>query len=152
MTTHTPMATLLLSHNHAVPLKQAPALSPEDFTELFRSLEAQGWEVVHLGHPHWISKVSHPDQDAASMGQAVAEALRSQRRTHGCLVDYAVLALGGRKDGSGSSGSPLEPGCWGVDVVETPNGRVFLDSIGWTALSAARPSDGVFSVVLEPGD
>ena len=60
-----------------------------------------------------------------------------------------ILVLGGIKTTPAASPSPdgLQPGNWGVDVVETLSGDTFLRSIGWDAAIAQKPADSVFKVV-----
>jgi hypothetical protein len=80
------------------------------------------------------------------MAQELVKAWKQYRLIKKHNVDHHWLALGGRKDTSGSPGSPLTLGSWGVDVVECGNPDAFLESINWNALKVGRPSDAVFEV------
>ena len=88
--------------------------------------------------------------DAPRFAEELVAGWASLRSDDGHGVDHGILALGGRKDTSAASSSPLGLGAWGVDVVETPDPVAFLESIQWEQLKAGRPADGVFEVLHMP--
>ena len=45
-----------------------------------------------------------------------------------------------------SAPDALQPGEWGVDVVETADGNTFLQAIAWEATIASKSADSVFKV------
>ncbi|NET48094.1 MAG: DUF2656 domain-containing protein [Merismopedia sp. SIO2A8] len=145
------MTRLLLSHNHNVSDATAPALSPEEFCKVFASTlpAADGWTVEAIAHPHWLCAVT-TEQSPQDVGTALVNALVTYRQTTlQTPLNYVVLALGGLKTSPPTSNSPtaLQPGEWGVDIVETPDSEAFLTEINWDTLAAARPADGVFNVM-----
>ena len=145
------MTRLLLSHNHNIPDTLAPALSNEQFCEAFAAAltPAEGWTVTSIPHPHWQCAVT-TDKPASEVGAALVNALSAYRQSQlNAAPTYKILALGGLKTSPPTSDSPhaLQPGEWGVDVVETVDADAFLAEINWDALSAARPADGIFKVV-----
>ena len=145
------MTRLLLSHNHNIPDTLAPALSNDQFCEAFAATltPADGWTVTSIPHPHWQCAVT-TDKPTSEVGPALVKALIAYRQTQ-LQADptYKVLALGGLKTSPPTSDSPhaLQPGEWGVDIVETIDAEAFLAEINWDTLSAARPADGIFKVI-----
>ena len=102
-------------------------------------------EAEALSHPHWLVRIES-ELAVDEMAQELVKAWKQYRLIQKHDVNHNWLALGGRKDTTGSPGSPLIQGSWGVDVVECSNPDAFLDSINWNALKAGRPSDAVFEV------
>lgn len=144
------MTRLLLSHNHNIPDTLAPALSKEQFSEAFAAALSpkDGWTVTAIPHPHWQCAIT-TDKSAQEVGPALVNALITFRQNQLQVTPaYKVLALGGLKTSPPTSDSPhaLQPGEWGVDIVETIDADAFLTAINWDALSAARPTDGIFKV------
>lgn len=150
---------MLLSHNFDVSPERVPALSREAFTEVFRTgLSAHPTLKCRMvAHPHWTVEVLFPTAEfaPAQVGELCAEALARQRRQQ---VSSAlpkilpeILVLGGIKTTPPTSGSPdaLQPGDWGVDVVETESGDAFLQGINWNATIAQKSADMVFKVELK---
>ncbi|MCY7283047.1 MAG: DUF2656 domain-containing protein [Cyanobacteria bacterium CAN_BIN43] len=41
----------------------------------------------------------------------------------------------------------LQPGNWGVDVVETTSAAKFLEAIAWETTVAQKPGESIFKVV-----
>lgn len=147
------MTRLLLSHNHNISDTLAPALSNEQFCEAFASTltSDDGWTVTAIPHPHWQCAIA-TDKPAQEIGPALVNALITYRQTQlQAAPPYKVLALGGLKTSPPTSDSPhaLQPGEWGVDMVETIDADAFLAEINWDALSAARPADGIFKVISD---
>jgi hypothetical protein len=145
---------MLLSHNFNVSPDRLPVLSREAFTEVF-----QAGLSVHpmlrcrmVEHPHWTVELLFPTAEfaPAQVGQLCAEALAQQRRQQvGTTAE--ILVLGGIKTTPPTSDSPdaLQPGDWGVDVVETESGDRFLESINWDTTVAQKPAEMVFKVELK---
>jgi hypothetical protein len=150
---------MLLSHNFTLlPDDSVPGLSREAFTEIFRSRLSQQplIQTRLLFHPHWTVEILFPI-DAYSplqIGELCAEALAAHRRSQlaGNQIPE-ILVLGGLKTTPPTSDSPeaLQPGDWGVDVVETRSSEAFLQAIAWDATIAQKPADSVFKVALQGG-
>ena len=145
---------MLLSHNFDITSDVLPALSREEFCEVFR-LGLTPYPTLHcrlLNHPHWTVDIvfSTPEFSPQQVGELCAQAL-AEARTSQLTSDIQpdILILGGLKTTPPTSDSPdaLQPGEWGVDVVETRSGDAFLVGIAWEATIAQRPADGIFKVV-----
>ncbi len=147
---------MLLSHNFDISPDVIPALSREEFAQVFRSrLSAQSNLHCRLiDHPHWTVEVlfATPEFSAQQVGELCAQALveaRSPHITSGTQPE--ILILGGLKTTPPTSNSPdaLQPGEWGVDVVETPSGDAFLQGIAWETTIAQKSTDSIFKVVRQ---
>ncbi|NEP15836.1 MAG: DUF2656 domain-containing protein [Leptolyngbya sp. SIO4C1] len=140
------MATrFLLSHNYSIAESVAPPLSAAEFCEVFAKGQPD-WTVRSLSHPHWRCEVL-AEADPAQVGEALAKTLRdyrSQQRSR----PYTILALGGRKTTPAAGSGGLQPGDWGVDVVEALDADEFLQTIGWQSLTADRSAADMFKTVL----
>ena len=139
------MTIFVLSHNLQVQSALVPSISAADLAEGLLSSSSSFSKAEALSHPHWLVRIES-DLSAHEMAQELVNAWKNYRLIKKHNVDHHWLALGGRKDTSGSPGSPLTLGSWGVDVVECGNPDAFLESINWNALKAGRPSDAVFEV------
>ncbi len=139
------MTIFVLSHNLQVQSALVPSISAADLAEGLLSSSSSFSNAEALSHPHWLVRIES-DLAAHEMAQELVKAWKQYRLIKKHNVDHHWLALGGRKDTSGSPGSPLTLGSWGVDVVECGNPDAFLESINWNALKAGRPSDAVFEV------
>ena len=139
------MTIFVLSHNLQVQSALVPSISAADLAEGLLSSSSSFSKAEALSHPHWLVRIES-DLSAHGMAQELVKAWKNYRLIKKHNVDHHWLALGGRKDTSGSPGSPLTLGSWGVDVVECGNPNAFLESINWNALKAGRPSDAVFEV------
>ena len=139
------MTIFVLSHNLQVQSALVPSISAADLAEGLLSSSSSFSKAEALSHPHWLVRIES-DLSAHEMAQELVNAWKNYRLIKKHNVDHHWLALGGRKDTSGSPGSPLTLGSWGVDVVECGNPNAFLESINWNALKAGRPSDAVFEV------
>jgi hypothetical protein len=143
---------MLLSHNFDVADGSLPALSQAEFTEIF-STGLQNDDRIQcrsIEHPHWIMEILFTgDRSADEVGSACAQILAQHRQqATGNRAD--ILILGGVKTTPLTSPDPdaLQPGEWGVDVVETANSDRFLTSIAWEATIAQKPVDSIFKVDL----
>jgi hypothetical protein len=147
----TSQGRMLLSHNFDVSPDLFAALSREEFTAVFaEGLSAQ--KTLHcrmVESPHWIVEVLFATDEFSPehVGELCAQALAKKRRMQQDTVPE-ILVLGGLKTTPPTSDSPdaLQPGNWGVDVVETQSARAFLQGIGWENTIAQRPPDSVFKV------
>ncbi|MEO1210588.1 MAG: DUF2656 domain-containing protein [Cyanobacteria bacterium J06638_20] len=145
---------MLLSHNFDVAPDQVPALSREAFTEVFRVGLAEH-DQLHcrlIDHPHWILEIRFPAESftPSQVGLLCATALADKRRSQSVRATAFpdILVLGGIKTTPPTNSSPdaLQPGEWGVDVVETADGTTFLQAISWEETIASKPADSVFKV------
>lgn len=139
---------LLLSHNYNLTAAEAPPLSPEEFATAFAEA-SDSWQVRAIAHPHWRCEVI-AEGKPQDLGPALASALATYRQKQlGRAPGYPVLALGGLKTTPATSSDPsaLQPGDWGVDVVETPDAESFLAALGWEKLIAGRPETEIFQAI-----
>ncbi|MEO1147973.1 MAG: DUF2656 domain-containing protein [Cyanobacteria bacterium J06638_22] len=145
---------MLLSHNFDIAPDQVPALNREAFTEVFRVGLAvhEQLQCRLIDHPHWIVDIQFsadqftPSQIGLLCATALAEKRRSQSISATAFPN--ILVLGGIKTTPPTSSAPdaLQPGEWGVDVVETADGAAFLQAISWEETIASKPADSVFKV------
>jgi Protein of unknown function (DUF2656) len=144
---------MLLSHNFDVSPELFAALSREEFTAVFaEGLSAQKTiQCRMVENPHWIVEILFATDEFSpeQVGTLCAQALAKKRRMQQDTIPE-MLVLGGLKTTPSTSDSPdaLQPGNWGVDVVETQSARAFLQTIGWDSTIAQRPPDSVFKVEL----
>ncbi|NES83406.1 MAG: DUF2656 domain-containing protein [Moorea sp. SIO2B7] len=148
---------MLLSHNFELSEEILPKLSREEFTEVFEEGLSKHPQISCrlVNNPHWIVEVLFPTDDLSpkQVGEMCAQALRQkrlpQKQTENLVYD--ILILGGRKTTPAMSSSPdsLQPGEWGVDVVETISGQQFLSSIDWEVKTAGKSEDRIFKVELK---
>jgi Protein of unknown function (DUF2656) len=151
---------MLLSHNFDISPDVLPALSREEFFEVFSaglSTDAN-LRCRLLDHPHWTVEIlfTTPEYSAPQVGEHCAQALVDVRTLGTKLSPQIrselkpdILILGGLKTTPPTSDSPdaLQPGEWGVDVVETRSSDDFLAGIAWDATIAQRPAESIFKVV-----
>lgn len=156
---------MLLSHNFDVASDIVPALSREEFAQVFiEGLTAHKQLKCRLvDNPHWIVEVLFPTEEFSpqQVGELCAYALLEKRQTqssqsvsfresHSAAMPE-ILVLGGIKTTPATSSSPnaLQPGNWGVDVVETLSSEAFLQAIAWDATIAQKPTDSIFKIELK---
>ncbi len=148
---------MLLSHNFDINPDTVPALSREEFAELFKS-SLSVYEQLQcrlVNHPHWTVEILFPKDEFSpqQVGELCAKALAEKRRSQQLSAETIpqILVLGGIKTTPPTSDSPdaLQPGNWGVDVVETPSGEAFLQKIAWDTTIAEKPADSVFKVEIK---
>ena len=143
---------MLLSHNFDLRHSELPALTREDFAQVFiDGLEGQeGVKCCYIENPHWVVEIIFPTDkfEPKEIGQICGEILTGKRKQQSSKLTTDTLILGGRKTTPATSMSPtsLRTGEWGVDVVETLQADAFLASINWDSLSADKPSDGIFKL------
>jgi len=152
----TEQGRMLLSHNFNVSPDIVPPLSKEEFVEVFQlGLSAHpSCQCRLINHPHWIMEILFPTSELSpqQVGELCAQAIRYKRQTEhsGEAALPHVLVLGGIKTTPATSNSPdaLQPGNWGVDVVETPSSKAFLQAISWDTTIAQKPADSFFEIEL----
>lgn len=147
---------LLLSHNFAVSPEGVAPLTREAFFAVFRAgLSSQ--TMIHcrqIDHPHWIVEIVFP-ADAFSprqVGAFCAKALKQMRQTTDKIAACPeILVLGGLKTtpATRADKDALQPGDWGIDVVETESADAFLQAMQWQTVIAQKPDDAVFKVMLK---
>lgn len=145
---------MLLAHNFDLSDDRLPALTREAFAQLFVT-GFQGDAAITgaaIAHPHWMVELRF-DQTAISaavVGDRIAQLFHTQR--HAQLATGAtmpdLLILGGLKTTPATSPDAiaLQPGQWGVDVVETASGEGFLAGIQWESAIAEKEPDTIFKV------
>jgi Protein of unknown function (DUF2656) len=144
---------MLLSHNFNLVDERVPMLSREAFAAIFtEGLADMSMQCQPLDHPHWVVEVCFgTDLSAEQVGAQCAQVLLNARKIQQPRPDRLpiILMLGGLKTTPATGPVPaLQPGEWGVDVVETASSEAFLQEIGWTATVAMRSPDTVFKIVL----
>ncbi len=136
----------MLSHNLQVVSENLKGLNSADLAAGLVAHLPTDVHVQALSHPHWLVQVE-ADLLPIDLANAVLQAWRELRCSAGASDDACqLLALGGRKDDQAASGALLQRSDWGVDVVETLNAAVFLQSINWELLKQGRSPDGVFEL------
>ncbi len=145
---------MLLSHNFDVATDIVPAMSREEFTEVFQEglIDHQNIKCRPVNNPHWIVEVLFSPEEFSpqQVGKLCGDALEQKRQTQSSSIPE-ILILGGIKTTPPTSNSPdaLQPGEWGVDVVETLASQAFLQAIAWDATIAQKPPDSIFKVELK---
>ncbi len=145
---------MLLSHNFDISNDIFPELSLQEFTQVFIEGLSQydGVKCRQVNHPHWMVEILFPKNSFSppTIGEMCATALvntrMSQKNKDDSLPDILILA--GLKTTPPLSDSPdtLQPGEWGVDVVETTSAEKFLTELGWEEKTAGKTIDRVFKV------
>jgi hypothetical protein len=143
---------MLLSHNFDISEDVVPPMSREEFAKIFIEGLMDTAQCRLVNNPHWIVEVLFDTNkfSPTQIGESCAQALINQRLSQ--VNDEQslphLLVLGGIKTTPPMSTSPdsLQPGEWGVDVVETANAQQFLQAISWDATVASKPSDSIFKV------
>jgi hypothetical protein len=118
---------MLLSHNFDIVQADVPALGREAFAQVMVDGLSPHSDLActPIDNPHWIVEVQFAltVRSPHQVGELCAQALANSRLAHKLPNSPAfhVLALGGLKTSPALGPSPtsLQPGEWGVDVVET---------------------------------
>jgi Protein of unknown function (DUF2656) len=143
---------MLLSHNFDITDGSLPALSREEFAEVFRSglSDDTRMQCRSIAHPHWIMEILFTGDLAPNTVGSECARILAQHRQQAVGTRADILVLGGIKTTPPTSPDPdaLQPGQWGVDVVETSSGDLFLTKIEWAATIAPKPADSIFQVQL----
>lgn len=144
---------MLLSHNFNLNNNELPALVREDFAQVFID-GLQGKDNIkcsYIKNPHWVVEILFPTDkfEPKEIGRMCGEILTSYRnQLSDSKSSIDTLILGGRKTTppTSTSTTSLQTGEWGVDVVETAQKSDFLAAINWDAMTANKPSDGIFKI------
>lgn len=151
------LGRMLLSHNFDISEEIFPELTREEFTSVFvDGLSQQNKINCRLvNNPHWIVELLFPVEEFSpnKVGEICAQALLQKRLTQK-PIDVSmpdILILGGMKTTPAISFSSdsLQPGEWGVDVVETLSSKQFLDALQWETVIADKPINSVFKIELQ---
>ena len=150
------MGRMLLSHNFNLNNNQLPALNREEFARVFIDglKEKKDISCSYIKNPHWVVEILFPTDkfEPQEIGQMCGDILISKRKRDrsDSQLTTDTLILGGKKTTPVTSTSPtsLQLGEWGVDVVETAQGGIFLESINWDNLTADKASDSIFKIEL----
>jgi Protein of unknown function (DUF2656) len=152
MVSDTLTGRMLLSHNFNIAADRMPPLSRAEFGAVF----TDGFQPLNqvtcqpIEHPHWQVEVQFDPHEYSppQIGQQIAQffALKRQQQM-GTATMPAILILGGLKTTPATGPLPaLQPGEWGVDVVETESVVTFLQAIGWDATVSQRSPDTIFKI------
>jgi Protein of unknown function (DUF2656) len=146
---------MLLSHNFDLSGDRLPRLSRTEFADLFiEDLTDHTVQCRLVDHPHWIVEVRFASAQISpqQVGELCAQILLQKRKTQQPDAAHLpeILILGGLKSTPATSDAPdaLQPGEWGVDVVETANAEQFLQGIQWAETVAGRSPDTIFKVKI----
>jgi Protein of unknown function (DUF2656) len=143
---------MLLSHNFDINDGSLAALSREEFTEIFRAGLSDDTRIQcrSIAHPHWIMEILFAGEIAPETIGSECARILAQHRQQATGNRADILILGGIKTTPPTSPDPdaLQPGEWGVDVVETVSGELFLTKIEWAATIAQKPFESIFKVQL----
>lgn len=143
---------MLLSHNCDLPEGQVSALSRGDFANIFIEglKDCADIQCSQIENPHWIVEVIFANQSPTEAAQRCAQSLAAYRLADANrqVNSYTVMLLGGVKTtpAAGTSPTSLQPGEWGVDVVETISPEEFLAGLNWDGVTASKPSEQIFKV------
>ncbi len=147
---------MLLAHNFNLPQKQLPPLNREEFAQIFiDGLKFQDdINCSLINNSHWVVEILFPINDfmpkeiGAICGQILLNKRQKQKSSDQIMPD--ILILGGKKTSPPRSISPasLQPGEWGVDVIETDSAKTFLTAIEWELKTSKRPVENIFKVEL----
>ena len=152
-----PSGRMLLSHNFNLSEAILPKLSREEFATIFDHGFRDRPNICCrlLANPHWIVELLFPAREISpsDLGKLCAQILHQNRqpqKTNDAAMPD-ILILGGIKTTPTTSSAPdsLQPGEWGVDVVETASAQQFLQSINWETTIAQRDPNSIFKVELK---
>ena len=144
---------MLLSHNFNLNNNELPALNREEFAQVFIEglPEQEHIQCSYIQNPHWVVEIKFPVDKFTpqEIGQMCGEILTNKRKSQlESELTTDTLILGGKKTTpvTSASSTSLQTGEWGVDVVETAQAEAFLAAINWDAMTADKPSDGIFKI------
>jgi len=150
---------MLLSHNFDLYDQVFDKLTEEEFAQVFiDALNSQeNIEVSFIDNPHWNVEILFSTSEFApqKIGELCAQALKQQRLQEKPETAKLpnILILAGKKTTPPLSSDPtsLQPGEWGVDVVETASVSTFLTAIRWEERIYTRPVENIFKIELLNG-
>lgn len=147
---------MLLSHNYQSSEEIVPSLDRAAFADVFiEGLQSVGdieCRVLPESSPHWLVEVLFADEITPhQVGEQVAKTLAEKRKTQRVSSDKPLpdtLVLGGLKSTPATSPTGLQPGEWGVDIVEVTPAAMFLELLDWDKTVAQRSPDTFFKVEI----
>ncbi len=147
---------ILLSHNFDLYNNELPKLNKEQFAQIFiEGLKEQKNIICTLiDNPHWIVEIIYPTEEISpqQIGEQCSQILLRSRQSQKPVTHTIpdILVLGGKKTtpAMGTSPTSLQPGEWGVDVVETADEQTFLESIKWEEMIAPKPPESIFKITI----
>ncbi|MEM9273349.1 MAG: DUF2656 domain-containing protein [Cyanobacteria bacterium P01_F01_bin.143] len=150
---------MLLSHNFDLYDQIFDKLTEEEFAQVFiDALNSQdNIEVSFINNPHWNVEILFSTSEFApqKIGELCAQALKQRRLQEKPETAKLpnILILAGKKTTPPLSSNPtsLQPGEWGVDVVETASVSTFLTAIRWEERIYTRPVENIFKIELLNG-
>ncbi|MEM8637976.1 MAG: DUF2656 family protein [Cyanobacteria bacterium P01_G01_bin.54] len=146
---------MLLSHNCTLSPSQVHPLSRTDFADVF----SNGLKIHPdlqcnlIENPHWMVEIIFDEQHKSptDVANLCAQSLSAYRSATSItkLDNHTVMLLGGMKTtpARGTSPTSLQPGEWGVDVVETLSPEGFLTDINWETLTQGKSTEQIFKVI-----
>ena len=151
---------MLLSHNFDLYDKVFDELTREEFAQVFIDAinSKDNIEVNFIDNPHWNVEIlfSTSKFSPQKIGELCAQALKQERLQQKPETAKLpnILILAGKKTTPPISSSPtsLQPGEWGVDVVETASVSTFLTAIRWEERIYTRAVENIFKIELLNGD
>ena len=151
---------MLLSHNFDLYDQVFDKLTEEEFAQVFiDALNSQeNIEVNFIDNPHWNVEILFPTSEFTpqKIGELCAQALKQQRLQENPETAKLpnILILAGKKTTPPLNSNPtsLQPGEWGVDVVETASVSTFLTAIRWEERIYTRPVENIFKIELLNGN
>ena len=151
---------MLLSHNFDLYDKVFDELTREEFAQVFIDAlnSKDNIDVSFIDNPHWNVEIlfSTTEFTPQKIGKLCAQALKQKRLQHKTETAKLpnILILAGKKTTPpiNSSPSSLQPGEWGVDVVETASVSTFLTAIRWEERIYTRPVENIFKIELLNGE
>ena len=147
---------MLLSHNFDLYDKVFDELTREEFAQVFIDAlnSKENIDVNFIDNPHWNVEILFSTTEFApqKIGELCAQVLKQKRQTEKTETAKLpnILILAGKKTTPPMSSSPtsLQPGEWGVDVVETASVSTFLTAIRWEERIYNKPVENVFKIEL----
>ncbi|MDJ0632503.1 MAG: DUF2656 domain-containing protein [Xenococcaceae cyanobacterium MO_188.B29] len=148
---------MLLSHNFELKDNIFPQFSREKFAQVFIDgfQDKPNIACSSIDNPHWMVEIIFPSDEfsADKIGQFCAKILEQKRKSQkpDNVKMPDILILGGKKTTPPISDSPtsLQPGEWGVDVVETASADSFLTDLNWDERVKDKPIDRVFKIEIK---
>ncbi|ESA36975.1 hypothetical protein N836_05275 [Leptolyngbya sp. Heron Island J] len=145
---------MLLSHNCTLLEGHVSNLSRKDFANVFiEGLKTYtDIQCSLIDNPHWMVEILFDAQQKTPTDVAAlcAQSLGTQRLAEPArqINSYRIMLLGGIKTtpAMGNSPTSLQPGEWGVDVVETISPEQFLAGLNWETVTASKPPEQIFKV------
>ena len=92
-----------------------------------------------------------PPQVGEFCAQSLVDKRMSQGKTDDSFPDILILAGLKKTPPLSSDAEALQPGEWGVDVVETQSAESFLMAMGWEEKTAGKGIEDVFKVERRKG-